>query len=76
MGPVTTYSINVQQGATAVLKEIVYTQTFAAVLEQFPKAKSGTIGYGSLQKREAVAEAEPTPEPEVVNTGIAGRIRI
>ena len=70
--PVTTYSINVQQGATAVVQEIVYTQTFAPVLDQFPAPKQGVIGYGTLQKR--AADAEPTPDPTI--TGIAGRIWI
>ena len=65
-GPVTTYVIasNVGKGVATQLN-IVYTQTFANVPDQWPSPKAGTIGMGTLQKREV--EARPT--------GIAGRIR-
>jgi hypothetical protein len=53
-------------GATGVETIVTYTQLFSAVPDQWPSAKPGTIGYGTLQQKRAIEARE---------IGIAGRIR-
>jgi len=65
--PVTVYTIATQVGATGVETVYTYTQLFSPVPDQWPSAKAGTIGFGTLHHKKR--EAQP------VNTGIAGRIR-
>lgn len=61
--------MNKQVGATVAYAAFVYTQTFAAVPDQLPSPRSGSIGYGTLVKQDRKRDAAPTPAP-----GIAGRI--
>ena len=75
LSPVTVYSIPQQVGATAEIVIKTYTQTFANVLDQFPAPVAGTIGMGQWGKEKREAIPTPAPEPQTVNTGIAGRIR-
>jgi len=70
--PVTIYAINVQVGATAVQSEFTYTQLFSPVPDQWPSARAGQIGYGSLQKQKRNVPAQAQAQ----ETGIAGRIRL
>lgn len=67
---ITTQWVESTIGSVATYVSIVYTQTFASVPDQWPTAGAGTIGYGTLSKRDAMPE--PTPAP----TGLAGRLRI
>ena len=56
-------------GTTTTWVEVIYTQTFAKVPDQWYTAGAGTIGYGTLTskgKRDLAAR----------ETGIAGRLRI
>jgi hypothetical protein len=53
--------------------EDIFTQTFAKVPSQLPSPGSGSIGYGTL-KRKNSKRAEATETPAV--TGIAGRVRV
>ena len=68
--PVTVYSIMTEVGGVGVPTVLTYTQTFIRVPDQFPLARPGQIGMGTLNKRQAVPAQTP-----IVNTGIAGRIR-
>ena len=62
-----------KNGATTYWADI-YTQTFAKVPDQLPSPGVGSIGYGTLKrKNEKRAEATPTGS---VATGIAGRYRV
>lgn len=75
-GAVTNYQINSQVGPSAAENvAVVYTQTFAAVPDQWPSAKAGVIGLGDLAKRNVQAEPTVVEEARVLHTGIAGRIR-
>jgi hypothetical protein len=51
--------------------EDIFTQTFASIPNQLPSPGSGSIGYGTL-KRKNDKRAEQTPAV----TGIAGRVRV
>lgn len=50
-----------------------YTQTFAAVPDQWPSAGAGEIGYGTHTKNKR-DDVEETPAPDAA--GIAGRVRL
>ncbi len=67
---VTVYNIATQVGRTAVETEYTYTQLFVATPDPWPAARSGAIGYGTLQKRDMTIAADAE------QTGIAGRIRM
>ncbi|KAI5368019.1 Putative protein Kre1 [Septoria linicola] len=56
---VTTLWMQSQIDSSVTYVEVVYTQTFASVVDQWPSPKSGEIGYGTLQKDKR--DAEPTP---------------
>lgn len=49
---------------------VVYTQTFAAVPDQWASPIAGAIGYGTLSK----SKRDIAPEPTSNTHGIAGRI--
>lgn len=66
---ITTQWIESAIGSSITYVEVLYTQTFASVPDQWHTAGTGTIGYGTLtkeNKRDLVAR----------ETGIAGRLRI
>ncbi|KAI6795866.1 hypothetical protein KC363_g2431 [Hortaea werneckii] len=53
--------------------EVIYTQAFSSIPDQWPSAGQGQIGYGTLKatgKNKTKRDAMPE------ETGIAGRIRI
>lgn len=67
VGSITTVWLPSSVGSTNSYVEVIYTQTFAAVPDQWPSPIAGSIGLGTLAKRQAAAE---TGKP------IAGRFKI
>lgn len=66
----TTQWIESAIGSSITYVEVMYTQTFASIPDQWQTAGTGTIGYGTLtkDKRDIM--------PRQTGSGIAGRIRI
>ncbi|CAK3797808.1 Hypothetical predicted protein [Lecanosticta acicola] len=61
---VTTFYMEASVGATVTYAAFVYTQTFAAVPDQWPSPSSGSIGLGTLVKQgNGKRDAHPTPAP-------------
>lgn len=64
---ITTQWVETMIGASTTWVEVIYTQLFSSVPDQWPSAKSGQIGYGTLKQ-----EKRDLP----LETGVAGRIRV
>jgi len=65
MPPVTTYYVNEYKATGVVEVQVVYTQLFSAIPDQWPSATSGEIGLGTIQGTIGVVKSKrglPTQE--------------
>jgi hypothetical protein len=57
-------------GTAVTYVPVVYTQTFAPVLDQYPTPAAGVIGYGDLRRKEERDADAAAAAP----TGLVGRM--